>query len=283
MQRAVMLSIIQAYADFRKENDIAKKFIFLIDEAELHLHPSAQRALKKALFDISISGDQVFVNTHSSVLVADEHERQAIYKVEKVDKKTEIIKADEVMKMNIIYELLGGSPADLLLPSNFLIIEGQSEFHFLDIIIRRFYKDQFGKIKILFARGDVIEQEKRYIRVAETYIPLNNPIYKERVIFIFDKPNSSIQTKYDKFKRLHPYLIDNEHLHQLPTETLEEYYPNSWKKTKIEMNEIARDEGVEVYKLKVSYSKKVANSITQEEFEQNMTILKTALDKAVEK
>jgi len=275
MQRAVMLSIIQAYADFRKENDIAKKFIFLIDEAELHLHPSAQRALKKALFDISISGDQVFVNTHSSVLVADEDERQAIYKVEKVDKKTEIIKADEVMKMNIIYELLGGSPADLLLPSNFLIVEGQSESHFLDIIIRRFYKDQFGKIKILFARGDIIEQEKRYIRVAETYIPLNNPIYKERVIFIFDKPNSSIQNKYDEFKRFHPYLIDNEHLHQLPTETLEEYYPNSWKKTKIEM----KNENLS----KVPYSKKVANSITQEEFEQNMTILKTALDKALEK
>lgn len=275
MQRAVMLSIIQTYADFRKENDITKKFIFLIDEAELHLHPSAQRALKKALFDISTSGDQVFVNTHSSVLVADEDERQAIYKVEKIDKKTEIINADEVMKMNIIYDLLGGSPADLLLPSNFLIVEGQSEFHFLDIIIRRFYKDQFGKIKILFARCDIIEQEKRYIRVAETYTPLNNPIYKERVVFLFDKPNTSIQSKYDEFKNVHPYLIDNEHLHQLPTETLEEYYPNNWKKTKIEME----SENLS----KVTYSKKVANEITKEEFEENMVILKTALDKAVEK
>lgn len=195
--------------------------------------------------------------------------------MEKIDKKTEIINADEVMKMNIIYDLLGGSPADLLLPSNFLIVEGQSEFHFLDIIIRRFYKDQFGKIKILFARCDIIEQEKRYIRVAETYTPLNNPIYKERVVFLFDKPNTSIQSKYDEFKNVHPYLIDNEHLHQLPTETLEEYYPNNWKKTKIEME----SENLS----KVTYSKKVANEITKEEFEENMVILKTALDKAVEK
>jgi predicted ATPase len=275
MQRAVMLSIIQAYADFRKENDIAKKFIFLIDEAELHLHPSAQRSLKKALLDISASGDQVFVNTHSSVLVADEEDKQAIYKVEKIDKKTEIVDADNVMKMNIIYDLLGGSPADLLLPSNFIIVEGQSEFHFLDIIIRRFYKNQFGKIKILFARGDIIEQEKKYIRIAETYAPLNNPIYKEKVVFIFDKPNISIQTKYDEFKMAHPYLKDKEHLHQLPTETLEEYYPNSWKKTKTEM---------EAENLsKVSYAKKVAENITQEEFEQYMSVLKTALEKAVEK
>lgn len=275
MQRAVMLSIIQAYADFRKENNIAKKFIFLIDEAELHLHPSAQRQLKQALFDISEAGDQVYVNTHSSVLVADENEHQSIFKVEKIEKQTEITLADEVMKMNIIYDLLGGSPSDLLLPSNFLIVEGQAEFHFLDNIIRRFYKNDFGKIKILFARGDVIEQEKRYIRVAETYIPLNTPIYKERVIFIFDKPNSSIQRKYDEFKGAHPYLNDNEHLHQLSTETLEEYYPSEWSKTKEEMNQ----EGLS----KVPYAKKVSTEITQQQFEEDMTVLKTALDKAVEK
>lgn len=163
----------------------------------------------------------------------------------------------------------------MLLPSNFLIVEGQSEFHFLDIIIRRFYKDKFGRIKILFARGDITEQEKRYIRVAETYTPLNNPIYKERVIFIFDKPNISIQSKYNDFKNAHPHLQDNEHLHQLPTETLEEYYPNNWRKTKTEME----SENLS----KVTYAKKVAQNITQEEFEQNMSILKTALEKAVEK
>jgi putative ATP-dependent endonuclease of the OLD family len=275
MQRAVMLSIIQAYADFRKENDTAKKFIFLIDEAELHLHPSAQRALKKALIDVTSSGDQVFVNTHSSVLVVDNNVDQTIFKVVKTEKKTEIMEADEVMKMNIIYDLLGGSPSDLLLPSNFIIVEGQSEFIFLDIIIRRFYQDTFGKIKILFARGDVIEQEKRYIRVAETYIPLNNPIYKKRVIFLFDRPNQSIQSKYDEFKVAHPYLLDNEHLHQLPSETLEEYYPIGWAKNREEMD----SEGLR----KSSYAKTVANAITQAQFEQEMPVLFEALNKALEK
>jgi len=275
MQRAVMLSIIQAYADFRKENDIAKKFIFLIDEAELHLHPSAQRALKKALLDISGNGDQVFVNTHSSVLVVDNNDTQFIFKAEKIDKKTEITLADEIMKMNIIYDLLGGSPSDLLLPVNFLIVEGQSEYMFLDTIIRRFYKDKFGKIKILFARWDITEQEKKYIRIAETYVPLNNPIYKEKVVFMFDKPNTTIQTKYNDFKTAHPYLIDNEHLHTLSTETLEEYYPNNWKKTKEEMT----NEHLE----KTSYAKTVAESITQQEFEQEMWIIFNTLTKALEK
>ena len=72
MQRALMLAIIQAFAKFRRENGIGKSFTFLLDEAELHLHPSAQRALKNALNDIVQWGDQVFVNTHSSVLIVDE-------------------------------------------------------------------------------------------------------------------------------------------------------------------------------------------------------------------
>ena len=67
MQRTIMLSIIQAFADYRREKSGGGTFLFLIDEAELHLHPSAQRALKKALLDISKT-DQVLINTHSSVL-----------------------------------------------------------------------------------------------------------------------------------------------------------------------------------------------------------------------
>ena len=39
MQRALMLAIIEAYANFRKQKGESKDFLFLIDEAELHLHP----------------------------------------------------------------------------------------------------------------------------------------------------------------------------------------------------------------------------------------------------
>lgn len=77
MQRALMLAIIQAYAEFRKQNeDIGKSFLFFIDEAELHLHPTAQRKLKNVLLELCEGLDQVFINTHSSVLVADSHSKQ---------------------------------------------------------------------------------------------------------------------------------------------------------------------------------------------------------------
>ncbi|WP_416232714.1 hypothetical protein [Erythrobacter sp. T5W1-R] len=49
----------------------------------MHLHPSAQRKLKDALLAIARAGDQVFINNHSSVLVADENELQLLFRVEK--------------------------------------------------------------------------------------------------------------------------------------------------------------------------------------------------------
>ena len=65
MQRALMLSIIQAYADYRKvTEELERTFIFLIDEAELHLHPTAQRNLKEVLMLLAKDTDQVFLNTH---------------------------------------------------------------------------------------------------------------------------------------------------------------------------------------------------------------------------
>lgn len=56
MQRALMLAIIKTYSDYRRNNDeLGKNFIFLIDEAELHLHPTAQRQLKSALLVLAES------------------------------------------------------------------------------------------------------------------------------------------------------------------------------------------------------------------------------------
>lgn len=113
---------------------IGGSFLFMIDEAELHLHPSAQRSLKNALMGIS-STDQVLVNTHSSVLIVEDHPNQGIFRVEKLQGVTSIEAIDPVEKTNIIFDLLGGNPLDLLFPNNFLIVEGRSEFIFLTDII----------------------------------------------------------------------------------------------------------------------------------------------------
>lgn len=272
MQRAIMLSIIQAFADYRKEQRGGGTFLFLIDEAELHLHPSAQRALKNALIDIC-STDQVFINTHSSVLVVEDNENQKIFKVEKSDRITDIKEIKDSEKIDIIFDLLGGSPSDLLLPRNFLIVEGRCEFEFINNIVKRFYSAKYKGIKIIFAGGDISEQEPSLLAVHKVFVPLagsENPIYKEKAIVLIDKPNKDQETKYNQFKIGYPFLFENEQVFELKEETLEQYYPKGYKKAK---DEIKLED-------KVSYAKEVASEITQEQFESEMKIIFDALETA---
>jgi len=259
MQRALMLAILQAYADFRRENeDIGKSFLFFIDEAELHLHPTAQRNLKNVLLEISNDGDQVFINTHSSVLVADEHDNQKIFKVEKIGGKTFIEPLKEVEKSYIVYDLLGGSPADLLLPRNFLIVEGRSEYEFLRRVIKRFYADK-APIHIVYAEGDHEKQKRSMEGINKTLIPLR-PIYNDRLVILCDKPHKSKQADFDNFKRAYKSLVGNGQLFELEYNNIEEYYPNPWTKTAEEIDDID----------KVSLAKEVGDNIEKEKFESGM-------------
>ncbi|MDD3663266.1 MAG: AAA family ATPase, partial [Candidatus Pacebacteria bacterium] len=280
MQRAIMLSIIQAFADYRKEQMGGGTFLFMIDEAELHLHPSAQRALKRALLDICTT-DQVLVNTHSSVIVVDNDNSQTIFRVEKIGGVTNIQKVEEEDKINIIFDLLGGSPSDLLLPRNFLIVEGKSDFEFIRIIIKRFYKELFSGIKILFAGGDITQQEESLSAVDKLFRPLagsENPIYKDKTIILIDKPNQSQLNNYQLFKDSYPYLFNgsNCQVFELATESLEEYFPHPYNKSQDEVKQM------QLNGEKVEYAKKVALKISQEDFENNMSIIFEALKKCNE-
>lgn len=277
MQRAIMLSIIQVYADYRRETDAAKKFIFLIDEAELHLHPSAQRALKNALVDISTAGEQVFVNSHSSVLVSDDSSNQGIYKVEKTGGETDIDRITESEKPYIIFELLGGSPADLLLPRNFIIVEEKSDFEFLKRIMKRFYPDEQKGIQIVFSGGDITEQEGSLTGVHKVFAPIAtaaNPLYKSKAVVLCDEPNRTNRNKYDLFRNGYPYLVEGEQLHILPFGSIEEYYPDPWKKTADEVREMS------AAREKVNLAIEASENITLEQLQREMPVIYETIQKS---
>jgi hypothetical protein len=275
MQRAIMLSIIQAFADFRKLQSSGSSFLFLIDEAELHLHPSAQRLLKQTLIDISRT-DQVMLNTHSSVLVVDEQVGQKLFRVEKIDRRTEINEVAPVDKLDIIFELLGGSPNDLLLPRNFLIVEGKSEYELLMGVIRRFYPEKFRGLKVLFAGGDTVRQAESIDAVDRTLRPLvgtEGGIYRDRLVVVLDKPNAAQQGVYNTFQSSYRYLFDSGRTIVLPYCSLEETYPAPWTKSESEVAAMTASGA------KVQLAREVATAITQETFESGMTPLFEALTK----
>lgn len=275
MQRALMLAIIQTYADFRrKHEETSKFFLFFIDEGELHLHPTAQRKLKNALLDLATGGDQIFINTHSSVLVSDDNEKQTIFRVEKIDRITSINPIKKEEKPYIVYDLLGGSPADLLLPKNFLIVEGKSELEFLTRVIARFYSDK-PNIQIIQANGDLKQAERSINSVEQIFKPLEKSLYKDKVIILFDKPHNP--AALTQFFINHSDLQSNGQPFQLKVGNIEEYYPNKngWKKTETEVNGMSSS-------AKVSLARQVGDNITKEQFESDMLDVFSALGKCWE-
>lgn len=274
MQRALMLAIIKTHADFRRQDALGKAFIFFIDEAELHLHPSAQRQLKAVLLELSQSVDQVFINTHSSVLMVDEHDHQNVFCVDKSEGSTAITQVNEVGKQDVVYQLLGGNPADLLLPANFLIVEGQSEQFFLERVIGRLYSDQ-PTIQVVPALGDHERQEQSMEGINLVFKPLAmRPIYKSKLAILCDKPHADKQASFDLFKAQNAHLEKGGQLHILPVDKIEDYYP---KRAEWVIPENASG------KQKKKWAKKIGNEITKDEFEKNMPVVLAALNAAWEK
>lgn len=290
MQRALMLAIIQTYAEFRKESaDKGKSFLFFIDEAELHLHPTAQRNLKNVLHELSESTDQVFINTHSSVFVADNYANQKIFKAEKNDGETKIEPADDLSKPYIVFELLGGSPSDLLLPRNFLIVEGLSEFEFLTRVIRRFYADR-PSIQIIKANGDINQTERTINAIEKAFTPLNSSIYRDKQVILIDSPSAQTQAGVTDFLHRNPALNQNNQFFQIPHRDLEQYYPDradstygNWRKTQLELDAVnAAGRKTFTGHRKRQLAKYVGENISQEQFENDMLILFRTLQKAWE-
>lgn len=290
MQRALMLAIIQAYADFRKENeDIGKSFLFFIDEAELHLHPTAQRNLKNVLYILSETRDQVFINTHSSVFVADNYTNQTIFKVEKNSGETSIQSVSDFEKPYVVYELLGWSPADLLLPRNFLIVEGLSEFELLTRVIKRFYTDK-PSIQIIKANGDIDQAERTINAIEKLFTPLEASIYKDRVVILIDKPSAQKEASIAQFLVTYNHLIANNQLFRLAERDIEQCYPNqpdptyrNWKKSQAELDAVnAKWDKVITGKKKRQLAKHVGDNITQAQFENDLEVCLKALERCWE-
>lgn len=266
MQRALMLAIIKTHADFRREDALGREFIFFIDEAELHLHPTAQRQLKNALLELTAVVDQVFISTHSPVLIADDHSKQSIFRVEKIERDTGVAVVPTSGKQDVVYNLLGGSPGDLLLPTNFLLVEGESEKDFLDWIITRFYADQ-PAIQVVNAKGDHERIEANMEALNLVFQPLyGNAIYRDRLIVLCDTPNEQKAESFRLFKARNSQLVKRGQFIELPTTQIESYYPLPWK----------TDDKLKPHQ-KRNLAKNVGKGISQQQLENDMPFVFQAM------
>lgn len=288
MQRALMLAIIQTFADYRRDKENIKDFVFLIDEGELHLHPKAQRHLKSALLDLSDQGDQIFITTHSSVLLTNdtaEHEgEEKLFKVEKFEGISDIQEQGNEDRQHLVYELLGGSPADLLLPKNFLIVEGPSELIFLNKVIERFYPDA-ANVKVLPANGDFAQVTRLSAALEKIFTPLSESIYAGRFVVAVDRQKMSDGEIVALKRKITDFVEDQ--FKEIPVASLEEYYPVAkdgqidvhndvpkWQRT-------AGEVGGMTSKQKTKLAKVVGSKIEQNQFESEMSVFHDAIQGAV--
>jgi putative ATP-dependent endonuclease of the OLD family len=206
-------------------------------------------------------------------LVSDDNENQTIFKVEKIDRITSINPITKLEKPYIVFDLLGGSPADLLLPKNFLIVEGKSELEFLTRVINRFYADK-PTIQIIQANGDLKQAERSINAIDQLFKPLEKSLYRDKVVILFDQTSAPKLAGLNQFFTNHPSLRTNSQTFQLTVGNIEEYYPNknNWQRTEAQVDGMNSHD-------KIVLARQVGGGIIQQQFETDMKIVFDALQK----
>ena len=117
-----------------------KNKIVLIDEPEVHLHPSGQKYLRDELLKIA-KDNIVFFATHSIYMV-DKKNLDRHFSIKKIEGKTIAVQIDkdDPYKEEVLYEALGTSVLEHVEP-NVLIFEGKTDRDIFELYIHRFKKE----------------------------------------------------------------------------------------------------------------------------------------------
>lgn len=144
------------------ETNQLKNKIILLDEPEVHLHPSGEKYLRDELLRIS-ENNIVFFATHSIYMV-DKKNLDRHFSVKKEKGITLIfpIEKDNPYKEEVLYEALGSSVLEHI-ESNVLIFEGKTDKDIFDLYKRKFKKEiRYPNVSLISADGcgDIIKYTK---------------------------------------------------------------------------------------------------------------------------
>lgn len=173
-------------------------FLLLIDEPEIHIHPSGIRYLRKELIKISQKGNIVVVSTHS-IFMIDSERIKSHYIVKKNNEKTNLIIPDEgnLAEEEVLYNAFGISIFDSFSSKN-IIFEGWRDKQMFRIAIDNLplgyktLKDKFKKIGFCHVKG---------VNQIKNITPLLELGSRECLILSDnDEPAKRNQTEYNKLK-----------------------------------------------------------------------------------
>ena len=127
------------------------------------------------------------------------------------------------------------------------------------------------------ACGDPDRADAVYNRVHDAYTPLlTNGVYRDKVVVMLDHPTPEKEASFAEFQRLHPSLVQGEHLHVLPVNAVELYYPAPHSRT---VEEVV----VMTTRDKTELGITVANAFASlDDLERDMPVVVTTIRKAIE-
>jgi putative ATP-dependent endonuclease of OLD family len=135
IRRLFMVAYFQYEVAGSMHDPTGPRYIFVIEEPEVHLHPGAQRDLQEALQDLGDLGHCVVFTTHSPVFAATASIENLIL-VSRNGAVGEAKQSPDIDIMNVAHEL-GVEASDRLIGRNFVIlVEGSSDVNFYETILK---------------------------------------------------------------------------------------------------------------------------------------------------
>lgn len=133
----LILSMLEAVAEWeaKADNDRSDEFAILFEEPENSLHPDAVRDISQSLGNIAQGHNQVFVTTHSPILINTVTSRGgAIIFAQKDNRGISNFNVIQDDTQDILNDL-GALPSDLLLSDYIIYVEGPTDMAILDEIM----------------------------------------------------------------------------------------------------------------------------------------------------
>ena len=135
------------------ETGALKNMLIILDEPEVHLHPSGEKYLREEILNIS-KNNLVLLATHS-IFMVDKNFLDRHYSVEKrgVETRAHKIERDNPFREEVLYEALGTSILEHV-ENKVLVFEGKVDRDIFDLYKKKFKKDiKLPNISLISADG----------------------------------------------------------------------------------------------------------------------------------
>jgi len=196
--------------------------VILIDEPEISLDPTLQKALKNLLLEHAPvdSGKAIVVSTQSHLFTnRDRLASNYIVSREGAEVVARAAATDEDL-FDVTFRLLGNSTEDLFFPGNYLVVEGGSDQTIVERALELLGAPR-GAVKVLSAGGiDTVRDTLTAVSLALRPLIVGDSPYAQRVVAMIDAPR---EQDVHKVERLRQDL--DERLVELDHQSLEEEIP----------------------------------------------------------